>query len=99
MPQRSPRGCGMTRQADQFFVQQQLREMTFDEPAFTHHPALLGTRPETPENKRFDFAHKDTKEDEGNATSAVDAELDASMGEEMDTTGCPARTPSADRCR
>ena len=28
MPQRSPRGHGMTRWADQFFVQQQLREMT-----------------------------------------------------------------------
>ena len=51
MPQRSPRGCGMTRRADQFFVQQQLREMNFDEPAFAHHPALLGTRPETPENE------------------------------------------------
>ena len=50
-PQRLPRGGGMTRQADQFFVQQQLREMNFDEPAFVHHPALLGTRPETPENE------------------------------------------------
>ena len=30
MPQRSPRGCGMTRQADQFFMQQQLREMNFN---------------------------------------------------------------------
>ena len=52
-PQRLPRGCGMTKWADQFFVQQQLREMNFDELAFAHHPALLGTRPETPENKRF----------------------------------------------
>ena len=42
MPQRSPRGRSMTRRADQFFVQQQLREMNFDEPAFTHRPALLG---------------------------------------------------------
>ena len=41
-PQRSPRGHGMTRRADQFFVQQQLREMNFDEPAFAHYPALLG---------------------------------------------------------
>ena len=32
----------MTRRADQFFMQQQLREMSFDELAFTHHPALLG---------------------------------------------------------
>ena len=51
MPQRLPRGCGMTRRADQFFVQQQLREMNFDEPAFTHCPALLGARPETLENE------------------------------------------------
>ena len=50
-PQRLPRGCGMTRQANQFFMQQQLREMNLDEPAFLHHPALLGTRQETPENE------------------------------------------------
>ena len=29
--------------------------------------------------------------------SVVDAELDASTGEETDTTGHPGRTPSADR--
>ena len=51
IPQRSPRGHSMTRQADQFFMQQQLREMNFDEPAFTHRSALLGARPETPENE------------------------------------------------
>ena len=51
MPQRLPRGHGMTRWADQFFVQQQLREMNFDEPAFAHCPALLGARPETQENE------------------------------------------------
>ena len=42
MPQRSPRGCGMIRRADQFFVQQQLKELNFDKPAFAHCPALLG---------------------------------------------------------
>ena len=89
----------MTRQADQFFMQQQLKELNLDEPAFAHHPALLGSRPGTPEHEQFDSACKDAKEDEGNATSALDAELDASTGEEMDTTGRPARTPSADRCR
>ena len=41
-PQRLPRGRGMTRQANQFFVQEQLREMNFDEPAFAHRAALLG---------------------------------------------------------
>ena len=42
MPPRSPRGCSMTRRANQFFVQEQLRKMNFDEPAFAHCPALLG---------------------------------------------------------
>ena len=99
MPQRSPRGCGMTRRADQFFMQQQLREMNLDEPTFTHCPALLGTRPETPENERFDSACNDAEEDEGDAMSTLDAELDATTGEETDTTGRPAWTPSADRRR
>ena len=97
MPQRSPRGCGMTRQADQFVMQQQLREMSFDELAFAHSPALLGARLETPENERFNSAREDAEEDRGNAMSMVDAELDASMGKEMDATGCPAHMPSADR--
>ena len=100
MPQRSPRGHGMTRWADQFFVQQQLREMNFDQPAFAHHPALLGARLETPENERFDSTCEDAEEDEGDTTSTVDAELDASTGKETDATGCQARMPSADRrCR
>ena len=98
-PQRLPRGLGMTRQADQFFMQQQVREMNFDEPAFAHRPALLGAQLETPENERFDSTHEDAKEDGGDATSAVDTKLDASMGEETDTTGHPCHMPSADRCR
>ena len=73
--------------------------MNFDEPAFAHRPALLGARLETPDNKRFDSTHEDAKEDEGDAMSALDAELDASTGEEMDAIGCPAHTPSADRRR
>ena len=80
-------------------MQQQLRELKLDEPAFVHYPALLGAQPETPEYKRFDSAHKDAEEDEGNATSMLDAELDASMGEETDTTGHPAHMPSAHRHR
>ena len=70
----------MTRRADQFFVQQQLKELNLNEPAFVHRPALLGTRPETPEYEQFDSAREDAKEDEGDATSTLDAELDASMG-------------------
>ena len=71
--------------------------MNLDEPAFTHRPALLGTQPETPEYEQFDSTHKDANEDEGDATSALDAELNASMGDEMDATGRPACMPSADR--
>ena len=89
----------MTRQADQFFVQQQLGELNLDEPAFTYRPALLGTWLETPKYEWFDSTHEDTDEDEGNATSALDAELDASTGDEMDATGHPACMPSADRHR
>ena len=47
--------------------------------------------------KQFNSAHKDAEEDEGDAMSTLDAKLDASMGEETDATGHPARTPSADR--
>ena len=78
-------------------MQQQFREMNFDEPAFVHHPAWLGPRPETLENERFDSAHEDTEEDKGDTTSTFDAELDASMGEETDATGCLASMPSVDR--
>ena len=97
MPQRSPRGCFMTRRADQFFVQQQLKELNFDEPAFTHCPALLDARLETPEYEQFDSTREDAKEDEGNTTSALDAELDVSTGEETDASGHQACMPSADR--
>ena len=96
-PQRSTRGQGMTRWADQFFVQQQFKEMNFDEPAFAQHPALLGTRLETPEYKQFNSAWEDAEEDEGNTTSVSDAELNVSMGKERDTSGHPHRTPSADQ--
>ena len=78
-------------------MQQQLREMNFDECAFAHHPALLGTGPETPDNEQFDSTCEDAQEDEGDTTSALDAKLNASTGEETDTTGHPAHTPSADR--
>ena len=63
------------------------------------NPALLGTQPETLENEQFDSAREDTEEDEGDTTSVLNAELDASTGEEMDATRRPARTPSADRCQ
>ena len=53
----------MTRWADRFFVQQQLREMNFDKPAFVQCPTLLGAQPESPECKQFDSAQEDVEEE------------------------------------
>ena len=50
----------MTRQAERFIVQQQLKEMNFDKPAFVQHPTLLGVQPESPECEQFDSAHRRT---------------------------------------
>ena len=88
----------MTRRANQYFVQQQLGETNLEESAFTQCPTLLGTQPESPECEQFNFAWEDAEED-GEATSALDAELDASTGEETDASGRPAWMPSAERHR
>ena len=37
------------------------------------------------------------RKEEGGATSALDAKIDASMGKETEASGHPARVPSADR--
>ena len=95
-PQGSPRGRGMTRRADRYFVQQQLGEMNLEESAFAQHPTLLGAQPESPEREQFDSAWEDAEEEDGEAISALDAELDASTGEEMDASGRPAQTSSAE---
>ena len=87
----------MTRQADRYFVQQQLGEMNLEESAFAQHPTLLGAQLDSPEREQFDSAREDAEEEDGEATSALDAELDASTGEETDTSGRPARMPSAER--
>ena len=87
----------MTRRADRYFVQQQLGEMNLEESAFAQRPTLLGAQLDSPECKQFDSAWEDAKEEDGKATSTLDAELDASMGEETDASGCPARMPSAER--
>ena len=96
MPKRSPWGRGMTRRADQYFVQQQLGEMNLEESAFAQHPTLLVAQLESPECEQFDSTREDAEEEDEEATSALDAELDASMGEEMDASGHPARTSSAE---
>ena len=88
----------MTRRADHFFMQQQLREMNFDEPAFVQCPALLGTQLGSPEWEQFDSSREDVEEEEDGTTSALDAEVDASMGEETEASGRPAQKPSAERC-
>ena len=61
--------------------------MHITKPTFAHHPVLLGDQPETPDQEQYDSAREDAKEDEGDTTSALDAELDASTGEEMDAQG------------
>ena len=96
-PQRSPQRRGMTRRADRFFLQQQLREMNFDEPPFVEHPTLLGAQPENPEREQFDSTREDVEEEEGGATSALDAKPNASTGEETEASGHSPRAPSAER--
>ena len=51
MPERSPR----------LFVQEHLRDLCITEPAFTHCPALLGARPETPDLEQFNSTQEDLK--------------------------------------
>ena len=92
-PQGLPRGRGMTRRADRYFVQQQLGDMNLEESAFAQCPTLLTAQLESPGREQFDSAWED-----GKAASALDAELDASTGEEMDASGRPAWLPSAE-CR
>ena len=98
MPQILPRGQGMTRRADRYFVQQQLGEMNLKESAFVQCPTLLGTQLDSPEREQFDSAREDAEEEDGEATSALDAKLNASTGEETDASGHPAWTPSAEQC-
>ena len=88
----------MTRRADRYFIQQQLGEMNLKESTFVQRPTLLGTQPESPECEQFDSAREDAEEEDGKATSALDAELDASMDMETDASGCLAWTSSAERC-
>ena len=87
----------MMRRADRYFIQQQLGEMNLEESAFTQRPTLLGAQPESPKREQFDSVREDAEEEDGKAASALDTELDASMGEEMDASGHPARTSSAER--
>ena len=97
-PERSPRGQDLTRQVDQLFLQEQLRDLWITEPAFAQRTALLGGHPKTPNQEQYNSTWEDTKEDEGNATSLLDAELDASLDEEMDTSRCSHCSLLADRC-
>ena len=61
-------------------------------------PTLLGAQPESPEREQFDSTQEDAEEEDGEATSALDAELDASTGEETDASWYLARVSSAERC-
>ena len=77
----------MTRRADRFFVQQQLQEINFDEPAFERRP---------PERKQFDSAREDVEDEEDRVTTGLDAELGASTGKETEVSELPGRPSSAD---
>ena len=98
-PQGSPQGQGMMRRADRYFIQQQLGEMNLEESAFVQHPTLLGAQPESPECEQFDSTQEDAEEEDGEAISTLDAELDASTGEETNASGHPAQMSSAERHR
>ena len=87
----------MTRQANCLFVQEQLRDLQITELALPHCPALLGDQPKTPDQEQYDSAQEDAKDDEGDATSQLDVNLDASMGKEMDASGHLCHSLSADR--
>ena len=69
--------------------------MNLEESAFAQRPALLGAQPESPKREQFDSAQEDAEED-GEATSTLDAKLDTSTGKETDASGCPAQMPSAE---
>ena len=74
--------------------------MNLEESTFAQRPTLLGAQPESPKREQFDSAWEDTEEEVGEAASTLDAELDASMGEETDASGRLARASSAERhCR
>ena len=63
-------------------------------------PCLVGgAQLESPERDQFNSAWEEVEEEEGGVTSALEAEIDASMGEETEASGCPARVPSAERRR
>ena len=48
----------------------------------------MGAQLGSPEHEQLYSALEEVEEDEGNASSILDAELDASMGEETDASGC-----------
>ena len=74
--------------------------MNLEESAFAQCPTLLGTQLDSPECEQFDSTREDAEEEDGKATSTLDAKLDASMGEETDASGHPAQMPSAEwHCR
>ena len=85
------------RWANRYFIQQQLGELNLEESAFAQCPTLLGAQPESPECEQFDSVREDAEEEDGEATSALDAELDASTGEETDASGHLALMSSAEQ--
>ena len=63
-------------------------------PALPHYTRCL---PGNSDQEQYDSAQEDPKQDEGNITSLLDAELDASSGEETDASRHSCHSLSADR--
>ena len=51
--------------------------MDLEETTFAQRPTLLGAQPESPEREQFDSTQEDAGEEDGEATSMLDAEFDA----------------------
>ena len=83
MPERSPRGWGLTRRADWLFIQEKLKDLQITKPAFMHCPALLGAHPETPNQEHFNSTWEDAEEDEGNTTMPVQSRKRTSLGTQV----------------
>ena len=78
-------------------MQGQLNDLQITKLGFPHCPTLLGDWLETLDQDQYDSTREDAKDEEGDATSQMDIDFDASMDEEKDTSGCLHHSLSADR--
>ena len=98
------RGCGLTHRADHFFIQEQLRDLQVNEPAFGHQPALLADRLEIPDPGQYDSTHDPDGEGDDNdedTTSQLGGDPGVSTGNETNVSGWSNQSPTTecDCCR